>query len=410
MPKRYFENPFPDLGPGQEIQIDHQLWKKRIQDLISAIIANDSSPNRRVDGGVYVGLSGVAYMMWYVSDKIPELNCLETAKKFAQIHYKFCQENDSKDLGSKLAFLLGNTGVYAVNAVIANSAGDYQASKSFVRLFGTAEQGYLSADPMGVGSDELFIGRAGYLTGCMWLQDKLGYQVLSEEKIFQLCDIIVQGGRKFSRRCSSKSPLMYSYYETQYLGAAHGLTGILQLLMSVPDYFHHNPEAEKDVKASIAFLLSVQTFEGNFPCSMGELKDPRHHNEELIHWCHGAPGTVYLLARAHLLWGDAIYMTAAVKAADLIWKKGLLKKGPGICHGVSGTGYVFLMMHRLTRNIMYLNRALRCAEFMFQDQFKSARTPDCPLSLYEGWSGTACFLTDLLFPDQAAFPFSEVFL
>ena len=30
---------------------------------------------------------------------------------------------------------------------------------------------------------------------------------------------------------------MYSYYETQYLGAAHGLTGILQQLLSVPGYF-----------------------------------------------------------------------------------------------------------------------------------------------------------------------------
>ena len=134
---------------------------------------------------------------------------------------------------------------------------------------------------------------------------------------------------------------MYAYYETQYLGAAHRLTGILQLLMSVPNYFQHNPEAEKDVKASVAFLLSIQFFEGNFPCSMGELKDPRHHNEELVHWCHGAPGTVYLLARAHLLWGDEVYMVALVKASSLIWKKGLLKKGPGLCHGISGTGYVF---------------------------------------------------------------------
>lgn len=410
MPKRYFDNPFQDLAPGQEIQVDHALWKTRIKDLISSIIMNENMSNRRVDGGLYVGISGIAYMMWYVSGKLPELNYMETAKKFAEIHLNFCKDDAPKDLGSKLGFLLGNTGVYAVNAVIAKSLGDNEGSKGFVKLFAKAEEDYLTPDPMGVGSDELFIGRAGYLTGCLWLQDKLGYQVLSEEKVFHLCDIIVQGGRKFSRRCFSKSPLMYAYYETQYLGAAHGLTGILQLLMSVPNYFQHNPEAEKDVKASVAFLLSVQSVEGNFPCSMGELKDPRHHNEELVHWCHGAPGTVYLLARAHLLWGGEIYMTALVKAANLIWKKGLLKKGPGLCHGISGTGYVFLMMYRLTGDIMYFNRALKCSEFMYQDQFKSARTPDCPFSLYEGWSGTACFLTDLLFPDQAAFPFSEVFL
>ena len=31
---------------------------------------------------------------------------------------------------------------------------------------------------------------------------------------------------------------------------------------------------------------------------------------------------------------------------------------------------------------------------------RAARTPDNPLSLYEGWPGTVCFLTDLLFPNQ----------
>jgi len=411
MPKRYYENPYHDLLAGQEIQVDHILWKTRIKELIEGIITNSNSSSTimRVDGGLYVGLAGIAYMMSYVSEKLPDLNFLENAKKLAQTHYRFCQEDSSPDLGSRLGFLLGNTGVYAVNAAIAHSLGDAKACKNFVQLFSKAEEDYLTADPMGVGSDELFIGRSGYLTGCLWLQDKVGCEVLTEEKIFQLCDLIVQGGRKFSRKYSSKSPLMYSYYETQYLGAAHGLTGILQLLLSVPNYFRHNPEAEKDVKASVAFLLSVQTFDGNFPCSMGELKEPRHHNEELIHWCHGAPGTVYLLARAHLVWGDPEYMAAMLRAGDLIWKKGLLKKGPGICHGISGTGYVFLLLYRLTRNIIYLNRALKCAEFMYRDQFKSARTPDCPLSLFEGWSGTACFLTDLLFPDQAVFPFSLVF-
>ena len=51
--------------------------------------------------------------------------------------------------------------------------------------------------------------------------------VQSQEVLFQLCDVMVESGRKFSRKVSSKSPLMYSYYETQYLGTAHGLTGRL---------------------------------------------------------------------------------------------------------------------------------------------------------------------------------------
>ena len=99
----------------------------------------------------------------------------------------------------------------------------------------------------------------------------------SQEVLFQLCDVMVESGRKFSRKVSSKSPLMYSYYETQYLGTAHGLTGILQQLLSVPGYFQYNPLAERDVKASVNFLVNNQTFDGNFPCAMGDIKDPRSY-------------------------------------------------------------------------------------------------------------------------------------
>ena len=36
----------------------------------------------------------------------------------------------------------------------------------------------------------------------------------------------------------------------------------------------------------------------------------RGPEEELVHWCHGAPGTVYLLARAYTVWRDEKYMVA----------------------------------------------------------------------------------------------------
>ena len=148
---------------------------------------------------------------------------------------------------------------------------------------------------MGVGSDEMAVGRAGYIAGSLWLHQTLGkvkylkyflkyfrdtkyfQPVQSQEVLFQLCDVMVESGRKFSRKVSSKSPLMYSYYETQYLGTAHGLTGILQQLLSVPGYFQYNPLAERDVKGAVNFLVNNQTFDGNFPCAMGDIKDPRSY-------------------------------------------------------------------------------------------------------------------------------------
>ena len=155
----------------------------------------------------------------------------------------------------------------------------------------------------------------------------------------------------------------------------------------------------------------MQTKSGNFPCAMDEAppNPTRHESEELVHWCHGAPGMIYMLAKAYLVWKEEKYLIGALNCGECIWRKGLLKKGPGICHGVAGSGYVFLTLYRLTKDVKHLYRAQKFAEFLDSELFRNeARQPDCPLSLYEGWAGTLCFLLDLSKPDQAHFPFSEI--
>lgn len=138
--------------------------------------------------------------------------------------------------------------------------------------------------------------------------------------------------------------------------------------------------------------------------------DDDDDDDRLIHWCHGAPGVVYLMAVAYLRWKERRYLEACLRAGELVWRKGLLRKGPGICHGVAGGGYVFLLLYRLTSDLKYLRRAAKFANFLSSEQFlREARTPDRPYSLYEGIAGTACFLADLLEPSKSAFPFQDVF-
>lgn len=76
-------------------------------------------------------------------------------------------------------------------------------------------------------------------------------------------------------------------------GAAHGLSGILQMLLSFPEYLQSDPIAEQDVKSSVDYLLSLQSPSGNFPCAMDELGSrARSEADELVHWCHGAAGSL----------------------------------------------------------------------------------------------------------------------
>lgn len=117
------------------------------------------------------------------------------------------------------------------------------------------------------------------------------------------------------------------------VGAGHGLSSILQMLLNFPEHFKDRKEVETLIRQAVDFVLSCELPNGNYPPVPGEARD---QEDELVHWCHGAPGVVYLLAKAYLTWKDGKYLQAAKRCAELTWQKGLLRKGPGICHGVAG--------------------------------------------------------------------------
>ena len=120
MSKRYFDN--PDLTKENlECIVDENLWKSRLKELIDRIIVNQKKSKRDLDGGLYVGAGGVAYMLWYVSTILPELGQLEAAKTLADIQLKNCQPLTATQ---SLGFLLGDTGVLALSAAIAKSVKD----------------------------------------------------------------------------------------------------------------------------------------------------------------------------------------------------------------------------------------------------------------------------------------------
>ncbi|GFO32197.1 LANC-like protein 3, partial [Plakobranchus ocellatus] len=234
--------------------------------------------------------------------------------------------------------------------------------------------------------------------------------ILDEETVKSICSAMVRSGSEYSRRHRSKSPLMYAYYHTEYLGAAHGLSSILQMIISCPSYLNSDPHANQLVRSTVDWLLSTQQPDGNFAPATDELGSSHPPSDQLVHWCHGAPGVVYLFAKAFLFWHEERYLQACIQCGEITWLRGLLTKGPGICHGVAGSGYVFLLLYRLTNDKKYLHRAVQFAQFLFTQEFQAgARTPDNPYSLYEGLAGTVCFMLDLLQPEKAEFPFLDVF-
>lgn len=72
--------------------------------------------------------------------------------------------------------------------------------------------------PLEYGANELFIGRTGYILGALWLQKELQTTVLSTEIIYDILQHIVNEGREYARRKRSPTPLMYAYFECEYIG------------------------------------------------------------------------------------------------------------------------------------------------------------------------------------------------
>ena len=125
--------------------------------------------------------------------------------------------------------------------------------------------------------------------------------------------------------------------------------------------------------------------------------------------CHGAPGAVFLFSQAYAVLGERRFLEAAMRAGEVVWTRGLLRKGPGACHGISGNAYALLRLYKTTQDDKWLHRALQFAEFMQSEEFKrGARTPDHPRSLFEGQAAAACLYADLLRPSGAAFPLFEL--
>lgn len=58
---------------------------------------------------------------------------------------------------------------------------------------------------------------------------------------------------------------MFQWHGSEYLGAAHGVSGIYYILLSFWELL--NASEREDVRQSVGWYLTLQTADGNFPSS-----------------------------------------------------------------------------------------------------------------------------------------------
>ncbi|KAK3001654.1 hypothetical protein RJ639_021650 [Escallonia herrerae] len=291
-----------------------------------------------------------------------------------------------------VTFICGQAGVCALGAVVAKHSGDERLCDHYISEFKRIKL------PNDI-PNELLYGRAGFLWACSFLNKNIGKETISSSQMRAIKDEVVRAGRLMGKgRC----PLMYEWHGKRYWGAAHGLAGIMNVLMDM----ELKPDELEDIRGTLRYMIKNCFPSGNYPSSEGSESD------RLVHWCHGAPGVALTLVKAAKVLGDEDFLQAAVDAGEVVWNRGLLKRA-GVCHGISGNAYVFLSLYRLTGNVEFLYRAKAFACFL-HDRAQVLISEgilhrgDRPYSLFEGIGGMAYLFLDMVEPSEARFPAYEL--
>ncbi|MEN8181204.1 MAG: LanC-like protein [Myxococcota bacterium] len=417
----------------------------------------------RFAGGptLYVGLLGQAFGFLHLFERTREPGHLDLAAEYLRAASAALDASSFPRPEEWLSFH-GTGGLPAIAAVIHHRRGDAAECARQLEDYRRLAQRAAAPD---FPSEDLLWGRGGFLFGAAFLRSSLGADVLSDTCIAGALEAMLETGRRHARAHAphlvrgphGRPPLVYlnlngfvmTCFARAYipgrsrvsralaflaghaivlagartygllhrydLGLVHGTPGNLYLMMHFPDLLRACGGWD-DVRATLDCVAdSVDRERGVrelLPSPYTETLHARTKTPEYtdrVHWCSGSPAAVFVFSRAFEVFGDEAYLGVAQRAAEHVWRYGLLRKGNGICHGIAGNGYAFLALYRATGCRRDLDRALHFARHTWSERvIRQQRTPDRPWSLYEGALGTLCFYQDCLDPKRARFPGFEV--
>lgn len=405
---RFFPNNLPDfdrtrnLAKYLDTSTRQLLNKEAIQSqslVLLQQLENALRDRRSVDWhdySVYTGLSGYSLMYYFIFKKLKDDAYLKKANSYAEKALSQCR-------GKRISFICGDPGPLVISALVHNACNEHHKVDELVARI-------VDFLPMvsQIGTeipDEHLYGRSGYLYSLILLRQEIPRisGTISDQLLRRVIDVILKSGKltKSGNRGSWMPSLFYFWHESSYLGAAHGLAGILYTLLMCHRLLTPS-ELETLIKPTLDFMLTQRFESGNTASSVGRERDL------LVHWCHGAPGVVAMYTQGYKVFNDEKYLDAALVSGEVIWNRGLLYKGYGICHGIAGNAYAFLNLLKCTQDPKHLHRALMFANICLDYGNHGCQTPDSPYSLFEGMAGTIYFLFDIIEPEKSLFPAYEV--
>ena len=434
--KRYIENTYDlksiDINNYKYLILKEIEKKEKLFDLKYPPTTNksiDSLGKEEIDSSFYTGTGGNIYLYWrqYLFYKKSQ-NYLKKFKDALQTNLNIINNrNQNYDTNS---FFMGDSGIYLFGCIYGIETKD---NNLFIEYFNKL----INLKNLGNNTElelELLYGIAGYLYSLLFLKKYLlsKNNVISftkEENILNkiikeiFFELIKKGIDNMNLYKWNKC-LLYPFPLNDdpylYLGAAHGLIGVIYILLCAikiyPDLLTYEDKnispliknkfenLQNLLLINLNYIKSLQIKStGNFPDDI-EGKD----SDEKVHFCHGCVGAVHLYLLADEIFPSNNFKDVSIKCNRCLWEEGLLYKGNGICHGMSGICYSLIRLYLYTKDELYLKEAFGIAfgtldpkiqklvsEYV-DPQRKAKGIPDTPYSLMEGDGGLLIMYYDLI--------------
>ncbi|KAI3870705.1 hypothetical protein MKX03_005390 [Papaver bracteatum] len=383
-----------DLTVYRNLSLPSETFLKSAISLKDQVVEANGRKKGCVDPTVYTGLLGTVFTCLRSYEATGNQNDLLLCSEIVDSCAAFIASTSKSPVAlisiSHLTFLCGSGGVYELGAVTANYINDLQRRSLFLDHFlQVAQERALPAGPEEGGfgmSYELLYGRAGFLWSALFINKHLGEDTIPKDLLIPIVEAVLAGGRAGALNHTG-CPLMYRWHGTRYWGAAHGLAGILQVLL----HFPLSADDAEDVKETLRYMMRNRFQQsGNYPVSEGNPRD------KLVQWSHGATGMVITLRKAAQVFSrDREFRDAGIEAGEVVWKNGLVRKV-----GLAGES-------------IYIERAMAFASFLYQNAPKlvgvnQERESEHAYSLFQGLAGTACLWFDIVSPESSRFPCFEL--
>ncbi|CAG8625963.1 10417_t:CDS:2 [Funneliformis mosseae] len=407
MTERYLKNTLelPSINDFDPKRLDHFIKFNTEKILFNYTVSHYSR-----DYDVFCGYAGIAFTYFHLHQIDPNLNIAGDKVGLLCTTYLSAALSAVKKTKEKhVGFLGSHVGPLALAVVVYHiiENNSDEALKYLNLILKTYHPLAVKEE-----SNELLYGRVGYLYALKFIQkhcfDNANImQRLTDDTVKEIFELIIVEGRKGGLDSDDdeviydegknveRPPLLWSWHGKEYLGAVHGVAGIVAILLQFKNLAE--PYLD-DLFQTMEWLVKLAFKNGNYPLSLQSTHD------DLVQVCHGAPGMVPAFLKIYELYPthatSSTLLSAAVKSSDLIWERGILKKGlTGLCHNALGNAYSFLLLYLVNKNEEQLQRALAfgiyASQWEEETKKRHVKVPDRPWSLWEGLAGGVMFWADL---------------